>query len=124
MDLSKIPNSMPIEFFNTKVLKALTTEDWSALAFQREWTSEQLGKEIVKEKINVYNDDTLLDLYLRVQSKEQKLIIKSLKMVSKNKDLNSYKNLTNGNNYHKSVPPDVEKDLFVYFEKYKNNFGE
>ena len=83
-----------------------------------------IGREIVKEKINVYNDDTLIDLYLRIQSKEQKMLIESLKIVSRNKDIDSYKKLTNGDNYHKSVPPDIEKDLFVYFERYKNNFGE
>ena len=54
MDLSKIPDSMPIEFFNTKVLKALTTEDWSGLAFKRVWNNEKLGKEIVKAGKLVY----------------------------------------------------------------------
>tara|TARA_R100001463_G_scaffold6362_1_gene20959 strand:- start:781 stop:960 length:180 start_codon:yes stop_codon:yes gene_type:complete len=48
MDLSKIPDSMPIEFFNTKVLKNLTTENWSELAFRRKWTDEMLGSQIVK----------------------------------------------------------------------------
>ena len=54
MDLSKIPDSMPIESFNTKVLKALTTEDWSGLAFKRGWNNEKLGKEIVKAGKLIY----------------------------------------------------------------------
>ena len=54
MDLSKIPDSMPIEFFNTKDLKALTTEDWSGLAFKRGWNNEKLGKEIVKAGKLIY----------------------------------------------------------------------
>jgi len=54
MDLSKIPDSMPIEFFNTKVLKELTTEDWSGLAFKRGWNNEKLGKEIVKAGKLIY----------------------------------------------------------------------
>jgi len=83
-----------------------------------------IGREIIKEKINIYNDDTLLDLYMRIQSKEQKMIIDSLEIVSKNKELNSYNKLTNGCNYHKSVPPDLEKDLLDYFDKYKENYGE
>ena len=45
---------MPIEFFNTKVLKALTTEDWSGLAFKRNWSNERLGKEIVKAGKLIY----------------------------------------------------------------------
>tara|TARA_R100001443_G_scaffold1602_1_gene5782 strand:- start:417 stop:590 length:174 start_codon:yes stop_codon:yes gene_type:complete len=57
MDITKIPNSMPMEFLNTKVLMKLTTEDWSALAFQREWTSEQLGKEIVKAGKRIYENE-------------------------------------------------------------------
>ena len=54
MDLSKIPDSMPIEFFNTKVLKELTTEDWSGLAFKRGWNNEKLGREIVKAGKLIY----------------------------------------------------------------------
>ena len=45
---------MPIEFFNTKVLKALTTEDWSGLAFKRGWNNEKLGREIVKAGKLIY----------------------------------------------------------------------
>jgi len=54
MDLSNIPDSMPIEFFNTKVLKELTTEDWSGLAFKRGWNNEKLGREIVKAGKLIY----------------------------------------------------------------------
>ena len=43
MDIRKIPKSMPLEFLNPKVLKALTAEDWSGLAFQRGWSNEKLG---------------------------------------------------------------------------------
>ena len=83
-----------------------------------------IGREIVKEKINVYNDDTLIDIYLRIQAKEQKMIIDSLKKVMYSKDLHSFKKLTTGNNYHKSVPPNLEENLFDYFAKYKSNYGE
>ena len=54
MDLSKIPEKMPIEFLNPKLLKQLTTEDWSGLAFKRGWNNEKLGKEIVKAGKLVY----------------------------------------------------------------------
>ena len=57
MDITKIPDEMPIEFLNTKVLKALTTEDWSALAFRRKWTHEMLGSQIVKVGRIIYEKD-------------------------------------------------------------------
>jgi len=48
---------MPVEFLNTKVLKALRTEDWSALAFRREWSNEKLGNQIVKAGRIIYEKD-------------------------------------------------------------------
>ncbi len=57
MDIRKIPESMPLEFLNPKVLKALTAEDWSGLAFQRGWSNERLGKEIVKAGKLLYEKD-------------------------------------------------------------------
>tara|TARA_B100000287_G_scaffold223452_1_gene210854 strand:- start:4775 stop:4954 length:180 start_codon:yes stop_codon:yes gene_type:complete len=54
MDLSKIPDSMPIEFLNPKLLKKLTTEDWSGLAFKRGWSNDKLGKEIIKAGKLIY----------------------------------------------------------------------
>ncbi len=48
---------MPVEFLNTKVLKALTTEDWSALAFKRDWSNEKLGSQIVKAGRIIYEKD-------------------------------------------------------------------
>mgnify|MGYP003112648355 FL=1 len=57
MDIKKIPESMPLEFLNPKVLKALTAEDWSGLAFQRGWSNERLGKEIVKAGKLLYEKD-------------------------------------------------------------------
>ncbi len=57
MDITKIPDDMPVEFLNTKVLKALTTEDWSALAFKRDWSNEKLGSQIVKAGRIIYEKD-------------------------------------------------------------------
>ena len=57
MDITKIPDDMPVEFLNTKVLKALTTEDWSALAFKRDWSNEKLRSQIVKAGRIIYEKD-------------------------------------------------------------------
>ena len=57
MDITKIPDDMPVEFLNTKVLKALTTEDLAALAFKRDWSNEKLGSQIVKAGRSIYEKD-------------------------------------------------------------------
>jgi len=76
-----------------------------------------MGHKILQEPIKIYNDDTLLDIHLRIQNLEQKLMIESIEYIEKNgtKDL---KVLEKGN-YFKSVPPDLEKDLINNFKNYK-----
>jgi len=48
MDITKIPNDIPVNLFPIQILKSLSVSDWSGLAFRRGWTNEQLGKEIVR----------------------------------------------------------------------------
>ena len=48
MDITNIPNDLPVGLLPVKILKDLSTSDWSGLAFRRGWTDERLGKEIVK----------------------------------------------------------------------------
>tara|TARA_B100000945_G_scaffold209700_1_gene168775 strand:+ start:3485 stop:3667 length:183 start_codon:yes stop_codon:yes gene_type:complete len=57
MDIKKIPESMPLEYLDPKVLKELKTEDWSGLAFQRKWSNQKLGKEIIKAGKLIYEKD-------------------------------------------------------------------
>ncbi|MFH1642776.1 MAG: formyltransferase family protein [Nanoarchaeota archaeon] len=77
------------------------------------------GQLIIKEEIMVYPDDTLLDIFLRVQNKEQELMIKSLQILNKgNLDLEP---VTEGT-YFKSVPPDEESTLLEKFSEYKKNY--
>lgn len=80
-----------------------------------------MGFFIEQENINVYPDDTLLDLHLRIQNLEQKLMISSLKILHK-----SSKNLSplSKGNYHKAVPLDIEKTLLTKFKTYKNIYPE
>ena len=40
-----------------------------------------MGKMILREEIKVYSDDSLVDIHLRLQSKEQEMMIKSLKIL-------------------------------------------
>tara|TARA_R100000655_G_C2924962_1_gene182991 strand:- start:40 stop:219 length:180 start_codon:yes stop_codon:yes gene_type:complete len=47
MDLSKIPDDMPIDCIHPNKLQEITTMQWSSLAFRREWTNEELGRFII-----------------------------------------------------------------------------
>lgn len=79
------------------------------------------GHLVCKENIKVYGDDTLVDLHLRIQNLEQKLMIRSLEILEKG-DISELEPLGKGE-YHKSVPPELEKDLFTFFEQYKRSIS-
>ena len=80
------------------------------------------GLMIHQDKISIYEDDTLIDLHLRIQNLEQYLMIKSLKYLEENgKD--GLPALGKGT-YYKSVPPDIEPRLFEEFERYKRRMLE
>jgi methionyl-tRNA formyltransferase len=74
------------------------------------------GKMIVQENIKVYDDDSLVDVHIRVQNLEQKLMLESIKILeNKNAKLLPLGEGT----YHKSLPPDKEQNLLECFETYK-----
>jgi len=75
------------------------------------------GLLIDKKTINIYKDDTLLDLQIRVQNLEQKMMIESIKTLQ-DQGTERLQSLGSGE-YHKSIPPDVEKQLFDKFKEYK-----
>jgi phosphoribosylglycinamide formyltransferase-1 len=77
------------------------------------------GQVIIKEAIEVYLDDTLLDVHLRLQSKEQELMLKSLDILSKG----DYKlePVPDGHTF-KAVSPELERDLLMKFEEYKKSY--
>lgn len=79
-----------------------------------------MGSMIEQEFIQIYKDDTLLDLHLRIQSLEQRLMISSLKAL---KEPIKFTKLSSGN-YYKSVPEEIEQKLHLYFYNYKQKYGE
>ena len=83
-----------------------------------------MGKMILREEIKVYSDDSLVDIHLRLQSKEQEMMIKSLKILENIDNVELLENLDSGKNYHRSVPPELEKDLNKALAKYLDIFGE
>ena len=78
------------------------------------------GKLLKRKDIKVYPDDSLLDIQLRIQNLEQKLMLDSLKILQEKK-LSELKSLGQGK-YNKSMPPEIESDLLVKFKGYKKNF--
>tara|TARA_R100001082_G_scaffold110310_1_gene89897 strand:+ start:4091 stop:4792 length:702 start_codon:yes stop_codon:yes gene_type:complete len=80
------------------------------------------GLLVEKELIKVYKDDTLLDLQIRIQNLEQKLMLSSIKILNEKSSTNGLKNILEGS-YNKSMSPDIERELFHKFGKYKEKFG-
>lgn len=78
------------------------------------------GKCVLKEEIKIYKDDSLVDLNIRIQNLEQKLMINSIEFLKEFEPLNT---LGEGN-YYKSVPEYLEKTLDSKFNEYKQKNGE
>jgi len=78
------------------------------------------GKLLQQELIKIYKDDSLLDLHLRIQNLEQKLMVNAINILKISPLSSLY--LEKGN-YYKSVPEYVEKTLEIKFEEYKNKYG-
>jgi len=76
------------------------------------------GQQILQEKIKIYEDDTLLDIHLRLQHLEQKLMIDSVSVLSRSPKLKTIKKGT----YYKSVPPEREVKMMQMFDDYKREF--
>ncbi len=80
-----------------------------------------MGFKVLQEKIKIYEDDTLVDLHIRLQNLEQKLMIESLKLLE-NKPIDSLESLPRGR-YYRSVPPEVESSLMDSFTEYKEKMS-
>ena len=78
------------------------------------------GKVITKSTIEVYKDDTLIDLNIRIQNLEQKLMIDSILLLKKNIPTQ----VLGEGTYYRSVPEDIEKTLHQKFTEYKNKNGK
>ena len=74
------------------------------------------GRFILQTEIKVYKDDTLIDIFLRIQNLEQMLMIEALKILESGK--RDFQPLGDGN-YFKAVPPEQERVLFKKFKEYK-----
>ena len=80
------------------------------------------GHQIIQDTIKIYEDDTLVDIHLRIQNLEQELMVKSLDILS-SVDKESLPALGKGF-YHKSVPPAEEVGLMESFSQYKREMSD
>ena len=79
------------------------------------------GTFIQREKIKIYKDDSLLDIHLRIQNLEQKMMVNAidfLKYENNNPDI-----LLGEGTYYKSVPAETEKSLRTKFREYKKKWA-
>ncbi|MBI4174892.1 MAG: hypothetical protein HY517_04565 [Candidatus Aenigmarchaeota archaeon] len=107
--------------------RGLDTIKWAVLKDMKQGVSCHLisreidrGSLIIRREINVFEDDTLLDIFLRIQNAEQVLMIESLKILESGK--RDFPEVGAGN-YSKAVPEDIESGLMEKFEIYKKNHG-
>jgi methionyl-tRNA formyltransferase len=79
------------------------------------------GSIISRSNIKIYKDDTLVDIHIRVQNLEQKMMLKSIDILrSGNRD---FEPAASGR-YFRGMPKEVEENLLCVFEEYKNAFCE
>ncbi len=76
------------------------------------------GYLIDKKEINVYTDDTLVDILIRLQNLELKMMVDFLDTF--NGDFN-FKKIGIGKR-NKSLPTELENNFFEVFETYKKNY--
>ena len=138
---SRILKKNIIDSFNVGVInlhpgilpenRGLDTIKWAIIKKLKQGVTSHLvdsnidrGRLLDIQTIEIYKDDTLLDLYMRILNKEQCMLIESLKEIENNFDINSLKFLSNGKNYHRSLPEALESDLFSAFKEYKKQFAK
>jgi len=79
------------------------------------------GLLVESETIQIYKDDTIMDLQIRVQNLEQKKMISSIALLA-NIQIEQLSPLQKGA-YHNAMPPDVEKHLIQYMEQYTKKWS-
>ena len=78
-----------------------------------------LGKMICKKNINIFKQDTLVDINYRLQNLELKLMIDSIKILKKKIKFSNIKNLKN---LHSTLDKKSEFKMVKIFERYKKNY--
>ncbi|MAE81551.1 MAG: hypothetical protein CMB80_02355 [Flammeovirgaceae bacterium] len=80
------------------------------------------GSMVAQRRVKIYEDDTLVDIHIRIQNLEQELMIESLKILESTA-VQNLQPLGKGF-YHKSVPPEIEASLMQRLKQYKGEHSE
>ena len=106
--------------------RGLDNLKWAILQNYRQGVSVHLidknidkGNLILRKPINVYEDDTLIDLFLRLQNLEQSMMIEAVHLLESGK--REFEVIEEGN-YRKAVPEEEEVALLDKFEEYKKKY--
>jgi len=78
------------------------------------------GRKITSQVCEVYTDDTLLDILLRVQSVEQQLMLESVRLIESGR---KFEFTTSVGKYNKAVSPEKEREMLARFENYKQHYS-
>jgi folate-dependent phosphoribosylglycinamide formyltransferase PurN len=107
--------------------RGLDTHQWSILNMFPQGATAHLidnrmdcGKIIIKKKIKIYKQDTMKDFYLRIQSLELDLMIRSLEVITKKKNYGH--NPKKQGKYHSYISATDELKVKKLFENYKKKF--
>ena len=78
------------------------------------------GNLIVRQEIDVYPDDSLVDIFLRIKNLELTLMVESLRILDSGK--RDFPPVGEGT-YFKAVPEEEEQHLMARFEAYKAKYA-
>jgi hypothetical protein len=133
---SRILSKNVIDCFKTGILnlhpgilplnRGLDTIQWAVVKnIKQGATSHIINKEIdkgflvMKENIEIFKDDTLIDIYMRISSLEQDLLIKSLNLLI-NQNFKPHIPLESGE-YHSTLLSSYKENFNKLFKIYKEN---
>jgi len=107
--------------------RGLDTIKWAILKNQQQGVTAHLiddkidrGLLVSKEEIKIYNDDTLLDLYIRIVNLEQEMLVKAVRSILTGKFVS--KSFLPKGEYNSFMGPEDEQVVVEMFSHYKNCF--
>jgi len=110
--------------------RGLDNLKWAVIKEQKQGVTTHLidknidrGFLIDRQEISVYKDDSLVDIHLRLQAKEQSMMIDAIDKIGKINSTEDLKLLDNGKHYNRSIPEDIEKDFNILFSSYREKYG-
>lgn len=107
--------------------RGLDTVKWAVIDYIPQGATAHLidsridwGRKIKAQVCDVYTDDTLLDILLRVQSTEQQLMLESVRLIEEGRKFEFTKS---DGKYNKAVSPEMEQLMLSRFESYKQRYS-